>query len=169
MKQRFQFSNESNAGMVELHPAAVLKAGAWRPILEGVSGVQRVILQPKGSKTEQMNTGKHYQDHNFFVYPTLYPNQPLEFELTRSSHQEDTRNDFSITAMFKDTGAAHPEMALEAWRILREAVRGRELLPAWVEDYHNRQRTRLTAALEGSASTMSMEPSSASSKGQEPD
>ena len=50
--------------LFEIAADKVLTPDQWKPILE-IQGVERVVLHPKGTKTEQGNPGDHYQEHNF--------------------------------------------------------------------------------------------------------
>ena len=121
-------------GFIELSPAASagepeMVVTAFRQSLTAVPGVDRVDLHPKGSKTHQGNLGNHYQDHSFAVFSLKNPKVFIEFELTR--HQHINEKPFTVTARYKN-----PIKALipEAWRILRIACQGKELLPDWVNE-----------------------------------
>jgi len=121
-------------GFIELSPAASagrpeMVVNAFRQSLTAVRGVDRVELHPKGSKTQQGIHGKHYQDHNFAVFSSKNPKVFIEFQLTRHQHMD--KEPFTVTAMYKN-----PIKALipEAWRILRIACQGKELLPDWVNE-----------------------------------
>ena len=151
-KQRFAFKETSRAAFIELAPEHVISVDQFQQRLEGVRAVDRVEWHPKGSKAQQGNRGKHYQKHNFMVYSKLSPCTGMEFELTRNQHTKDPRRPFTISAMFKDT---NEDLYLEAWRILAEACKGMELLPAWVADQYNKTLLRsmgIVPLLPGSAS-----------------
>ena len=119
-------------GFIELSPAASagkpeMVVNAFRQSLTAVRGVDRVELHPKGSKTQQGNHGKHYQDHNFAVFSSKNPKVFMEFELTRHQHMD--KEPFTVTALYKNP---IKPLIPEAWRILRSACQGKELLPDWV-------------------------------------
>ena len=102
-------------------------------------GVDQVRWHPKGSKADQGNHGDHYQPHNFMVHSKLFPGKDMEFELSRHLHMKDPTKPFTITAMFRETAE---ELYLEAWRILAEVCKGKELLPNWVAQQHQKARLR---------------------------
>ena len=55
-RNRFGYSKSSStSSLIELHRDHVLKPEAWRPLLEAVPGVKKVVLHPKGSKESQDN------------------------------------------------------------------------------------------------------------------
>jgi hypothetical protein len=85
-KQRLGYQESSTGGFIELKDS--LAVDAWKVLLEGVQGVKRVVLHPKGSKEEQRNYGDHYQKHNFYVYSSAYPSVGWEFELSRHQHSK---------------------------------------------------------------------------------
>ena len=122
-KQRFSYQRSSTSGFIELNGR--LEVDAWKKLLEGVQGVEKVVLHPKGSKEEQRNYGDHYQKHNFYVYSSAYPSLGWEFELSRHQHSKDKRLKFTVTALFKNVGNRAKQLA--AWRILCASVAGREL------------------------------------------
>ena len=105
-------------------------------------GVDKVFLHPKGSKKAQRNDGNHYQPHNFIVHSKLFPGRDMEFELSRHEHFKDQTKPFTITAMFRETAE---DLFLEAWRILAEVCKGKELLPIWVAQQHEKARLRHSA------------------------
>ena len=64
----------------------------------------------------------------------------MEFELTRDPHMKACAGlPFTVSAMFKETSEA---VYKEAWRILAEACKGRELMPEWVAQEHELARNR---------------------------
>ena len=82
---------------------------------------------PSGNKKQLGNVGAHYFDQNVFVHSILFPTKPMEFELTRNDHMADVPDRvFTISACHKQPKDG---VQLEAWRILRQISRGRELLP----------------------------------------
>ena len=101
--------------------------------------MQQVRLHPKGSKADQDNDGDHYQQHNFMVNSKVFPGKDMEFELSRHLHFKDKSKPYTVTAMFKETAE---ELYLEAYRILAEVCKGKELLPDWVAQQHQRARIR---------------------------
>jgi hypothetical protein len=147
VKARFAYSDESLAGFIEMSGAYSYKAPEvviqrFRESLEAVSGVVKVALHPKGSKTTQGNAGNHYQEHNFMVHSEKLPNTGIEMEISRHTHWE--QGTYTVTALFKQPRL---ELVPEAWRILRAACAGQELLPHWAaqqeEDAMARWRARL--------------------------
>ena len=105
-------------------------------------GVDRVFWHPKGSKADQGNDGNHYQPRNFIVHSKLFPGRDMEFELSRHEHMKDRTKPYTSTAMFRETA---DELYLEAWRILAEVCKGKELLPIWVAQQHEKARLRHSA------------------------
>ena len=136
VKQRFEYSRESKAAFVELHPSFMPTPEEFKAHLEAVPGVTKVDWQT--SKRSQGNVGNHYCEHNLLVYSSTGPgsaSSPIEFELTRNQHVKDPRVKPTVTAMFKD-----PREGLigEAWRILLGATRDKLLLPAHARQYRKR-------------------------------
>ena len=136
-RQRYGYNEKSASFFIELMPAAscgdpsVVIASFRQSLLE-VPGVRRVDWHPAGSKEQQGNVGNHYQAHNFAVYSHEDPKIFLEFELTRNNHMADmTNRSFTVTAMYKNP--PH-HMIPEAFRILRKACAGKELLPTLVDE-----------------------------------
>ena len=78
---------------------------------------------PKNRKPRQ----GHYQGRTFMVFSELYPTDchGMEFQLTESLHSKDLSRPLTISACYKMQG--NLEKSLEAWRILRAAVSGKEL------------------------------------------
>ena len=103
-------------------------------MLQQVPGVTHVEWNT--SKTSQGNPSKnHHMERNILVTSSLGPgsaSHPLEFELTWNQHMKDKRLPFTVTACFKEPS---PDLVPEAWRILAEVVKGRELFPAHVARY----------------------------------
>jgi hypothetical protein len=121
----------SRSGFIELHPEHVIVPDRFKELLIKVHGVHKVILHPKGSKMALNHLGRHYQDHNFMVYSTLWPAVPMEFELNRGQHSNDPNLPFTISAMFK---AQNANVYAEAWRVLAAACKGKELMPQLVAE-----------------------------------
>ena len=96
-------------------------------LLSAVPGVLHVVMHPK-TKAEQNNYGDHYQERNVLVYSQMYPEHGMEFELTTYNHD---KNWSTISACYK-TQFDRPR-AMEAWRILKHSVAGRELNAQVVE------------------------------------
>jgi hypothetical protein len=146
-RQRFAYKENSYAGFIELSPDHVLKGEAYKRLLERVSGVDRVIFHPAGSKSQQGNTSDHYQEHNFYVYSQKYMDRAMEFGLTRFNHRVAREGrPFTITAMFKDVGPQHEDLYVEAWRILKDVCKGKELLPEWTDKQYKRALDRVIGA-----------------------
>ena len=135
-KRRLGYQESSTGGCIELKDR--LAVDAWKVLVEGVQGVKRVVLHPKGSKEEQRNYGDHYQKHNFYVYSSAYPSVGWEFELSRHQHSKKAGLKFTVTALFKNVGTRAKQLA--AWRILCASVAGRELLPKYAEDFETHLR-----------------------------
>jgi hypothetical protein len=127
---RFRY-DDNMAGFIELAPgpASAMTPEEFGDLLRRVPGVDRVIRHPKGTKTAQGNVGAHLQEHNWMVYSMLARGRGMEFEITRNKHARESGMPYTITAMFKHQ--ADGRSCLEAWRILRAAVRGKELLPVY--------------------------------------
>ena len=127
----------------------MLTTAHYKWLLEQVPDVDRVIDHPEGTKAQQGNPGNHYQERNFFVYTTRYPDRPMEFELTRHTHmKQQPGRPFTLTAMFRDVGADHEDLYVEGWRILATVCEGKELFPAWVADQYKRAMGGLVGALD---------------------
>jgi len=162
-KQRFEYSDGSVAAFIELSPQHsrglpedVIER--FRQSLIAVPGVDRVELHPKGSKATQGNHGEHYQAHNFAVFSKQNSNSFMEFELTRHQHME--TEPFTVTALFK---TPKPSLIPEAWRILRAACMGKELLPEWVNEMEAKRLKKWSQSQrqpepEGEPATGSREP-----------
>ena len=106
-------------------------------MLQQVAGVTHVEWQ--SSKTSQNNISEeHYMECNILVQSELQPESarhPMEFELTRNQHMKDKRLPYTVTACFKEPS---PDLVPEAWRILTEVVKGKELAPAHVSQYREK-------------------------------
>ena len=83
-------------------------------LLSAVPGVLKVVPHPKSKLG--------YQQHTFLVYSQAYPPHAIEFELTTHNHVKDCS---TISALYKSQ--RNRSQALEAWRILKHSVAGREL------------------------------------------
>ena len=137
-RQRYAYSDHSRAAFIELSPPN-MTVEEFKTRLENVRGVVGVHLHPKGTKTEQNNPGDHYQAHNFMVNSQVFPGKDMEFELSTHNHFKDKSRPKTVSAMFKETS---DEMFLEAYRILVEVCKGKELVPDWVAQQHQRARNR---------------------------
>ena len=128
-KARYMYEKTVHANFIELSADHRLDPEEFRVLLENVQGVRQVTLHDK-SKADQGNLGaqdpkhrtprrEHYRAHNFMVFSTLFPNdcRGMEFELTESLHMK--------RACYKVQGTL--DRSLEAWRILRTAVSGKQL------------------------------------------
>ena len=94
-------------------------------------------------KASQGTGGDHYCEQNLLVYTNIAgpgsASSPIEYELTRNQHMKDPHVLPTLTVRFKDP----PEGLIgEAWRILLEATKGKQLLPVHVRDYWKRHVTR---------------------------
>ena len=132
-KHRWTYSEGSGAGFCELHRDFVLTGEEFFAMLASVPGVERVEWHT--SKTSQGNAGNHYMEHNILVTSRMGPgsaSQQVEFELTWNNHMHNTTFSFTVTACFKE-----PTVSLipEAWRILSEVVKGKELFPVHFGSY----------------------------------
>ena len=130
---RWEYSESSGAGFAELHHDHTPTGADFFKMLQQVPGVTHV--QWHISKTEPGNVGDHYMERNILVTSSLGPgsaSQPFEFELTRNHHMKDKRLPFTVTACFKEPS---PDMIPEAWRILTEVIKGKELWPRHVGQY----------------------------------
>ena len=106
----------------------------FRQSLTAVTGVDKVTLHLKGSKHAEGNPGNHYQSHTFAIYSSKMPAVCMEFELVRSRYT--ASGPLTVSIVYK-----HPTQSLirEAWRILRVACRGKELLPDLVDDLEKKR------------------------------
>jgi hypothetical protein len=147
MKQRYEYSEESGAGFVELSPQHVLTAEQLHDHLKKLPGVHEVRWQP--TKTSQGNAGDHYSEQNLLVFPTSAKSSGLEFEVTRHQHMKDKRVPMTVTVCFKEPPR---DLIGEAWRILRGVTSGKELLPDHVEMYHRKCLQRSMGTVEGPSS-----------------
>ena len=66
--QRFEYSDKSYAGFVELAPEFAPKPSEFFASLENVHGVAEVAWNT--TKTSQGNVGNHYCEQNILVTPT---------------------------------------------------------------------------------------------------
>jgi hypothetical protein len=136
-KARYMYEKTIHANFIELSAKHQLEPEEFRTLLSNVHGVRDVALHPT-SKEEQNNPGAqdpknrvrrqgHYQAQNLMVFSKLYPRDVygMEFELTESKHCKNPNLPLTISACYKEQG--DNERALEAWRILRAAVSGKEL------------------------------------------
>jgi len=139
------------SGLVELAPgsASAMSQQHFAELLRSVGGVKSVVPNSLGTA--------------WCVVSELTPNHHFVFELTR--HTQHTRNALkpdTVTAFFWPESQA--ASVLDAWRILRKVVRGKELLPQWVDEWHRYicQLVQSSALHDGTAGAPT-EPSSASS------
>ena len=137
LAQRWEYDEGSGAGFVELHPRHTPTDEEFFKMLQQVSGVTHVEWQ--SSKTSQNNISEgHHFKRNILVQSRLGPesaSHPLEFELTRNQHMKDKRLPFTVTACFKEPS---PDLVPEAWRILTEVIKGKELAPLHFAQYRAR-------------------------------
>ena len=83
-RQRFEYSETSRAGFVELAPDRLLTEQEIYDALKKVPEVAMVAW--KEAKTSQGNVGFHYMERNINVYVPGSASTPIEFELTRNQH-----------------------------------------------------------------------------------
>ena len=68
----------------------------------------------------------HFIENRVLVYVQGDVSTPLVFELTRNSHMKEGPRVFTVTACFQNPPA---HLLAQAWRILLEVCRGKELRP----------------------------------------
>ena len=91
------------------------------------------------------NVGGHFMEKNVLVHVQGDVSTPLVFELTRNSHMKDVDGRvFTVTACFANPPA---HLLAQAWRILLEVCRGKELLPEHARAYARRAVARAGQAL----------------------
>ena len=95
--------------------------GKFWELLCDVPGVFAVHL-------EQKTWGRHHKQCTLLVYSRAHPRHGIEFELTTRNHKN---NCSTISALYKSQG--NRSLAMEAWRILKHSVAGRELNAGVVE------------------------------------
>ena len=99
MKQRFEYSEETTAGFVELAPNRIPSKTQFFTALKSAPDVERV--EWKETKTSQGNVGDHYMEQNIDVW-VLGSARPIEFELTRDPHMKNMiGRPFTVCACFK--------------------------------------------------------------------
>jgi len=157
-KARYMYENTIRSNFIELSAKHQLEPEEFHTLLLNVQGVRDVALHPT-SKEEQNNPGAqnpknrvrrqgHYQARNFMVFSALYPDDVygVEFELTESKHCKDLNLPLTISACYKEQGSN--ERSLEAWRILRAAVSGKELDVCIVVRFEEELKKLLSASVE---------------------
>ena len=155
---RYMYEKTVLANFIELREDERLEPAHFRVLLQKVQGVKAVNLHDK-SKEEQGNPGAqdpknrtprlgHYQAHNFMVFSTLFPGdcRGMEFELTESLHMRNPRFPLTISACYKIQATLH--RSLEAWRILRAAVSGKELDSNVVSKFEEELKALINASIE---------------------
>ena len=136
-KARYMYENTARANFIELGVEHQLSPDEFFDLLSQVTGVKTVSLSSQ-SKLEQNNPGAqdpnqrvrrqgHYQAQTFRVFSEVFPDdvRGMEFELTENQHSKDRSLPLTISACYREQ--ASNQRALEAWRILRAAVSGKEL------------------------------------------
>ena len=149
-KPRCMYENTVHVNFIELSADHRLEPEEFRVLLENVQGVRQVTLHDK-SKADQGNLGaqdpkhrtprrEHYRAHNFMVFSTLFPNdcRGMEFELTESLHMK--------RACYKVQGTL--DRSLEAWRILRTAVSGKQLHSNIVSKFEEELKVLTNASMD---------------------
>ena len=125
---RYIYPRTTLANFIELKfEEPPMRPAEFLELLSAVPGVLTVVPHPK-SKAEQNNYGDHYQERNFLVYSQMYPKHGMEFELTKYNHEN---SGSTISACYK-TQIDRPR-TMEAWRILKHSVAGREFNAQVVE------------------------------------
>ena len=90
------------------------------------------------SKASQGNFGNHMSEHNIKVFPKRQSagsatGQFVEFVLTRNAHMsENALRPYTVSVMFKEPPG---HLLPQAWEILRDVCRGKELFPAEVNEW----------------------------------
>ncbi len=142
--QRFEYSEASRAGFVELSPHPLMTGDCLYAALADDRAVRRVVHNT--TKTSQGNAGNHYMEQNLLAYVAGFE-RPVEFELTRHQHMRPAPGrPYTVTACFKQPPAG---MEAVAWQILLRVTAGRELLPDWVRQCAVRSLARLGQQLPG--------------------
>ena len=103
------------------HEEPPMTLGKFWELLCDVPGVFAVHL-------EQKTWGRHHKQCTLLVYSRAHPRHGIEFELTTHNH---VNNCWTISALYKSQG--NRSLAMEAWRILKHSVAGRELNAGVVE------------------------------------
>ena len=73
------------------------------------------------------------------VNSQVFPGKDMEFEVSTHNQLNDRSRPKTITALFKQTSQV---VFLEAYRILVEACKGKELLPDMIVNQHQEARDR---------------------------
>ena len=144
VKARFTDKITKMCNFIELAAEHVLSPDEWKPLLEAVTGVERVSYHPAGTIRRPLS-GDHYQEYNFLVYSRFFPDTGMEFELSRNNHYKSKGWPYTVSALFKTQGDRAKQM--EAWRILRASVQGKELLPDLVDHTDENLRSLTEACL----------------------
>ena len=125
---RYIYRGTTLGNFIELKPEQPpMTPAEFFGLLSAVPGVLEVVLHPQ-SKLEQGKRGHYYQERAFLVYSRAHPQHGFEFELTTHNH---VKNCSTISALYKSQG--NRSRAMEAWRILKHSVAGRELNAGVVE------------------------------------
>ena len=108
-KQRFEYSEDSSAGFVEIHPDCIPSHDEFAGALMSAPHVVKVAW--KKAKSLQGNVGSHWMERNLQVYVNGFT-RPIEFELTRDPHMKVfPGRPFTVSACFNGTACrcmAHP-------------------------------------------------------------
>ena len=116
-KHRYEYSDNSYAGFVELQPAFAPEPSEFFEMLKAVPNVEKVAWNTK--KTSQGNVGKHYCEQNMFVTSSRDNSHAIEFELTRNQHMKDPVAPHSHTMLqaacdeTRTRSMAHPPRSYE--------------------------------------------------------
>ena len=127
-KQRYEYTEASRAGFVELSPACVMTGNALFKALRKVSGVKEVCWNTPKSVQGNVRDGQ-YMEKSVLVFSSTCgarcANRPMEFAITRNQHTGDPFAPFTVSVMFKD---APNGMHAEAWRIFNGSGQGQGAL-----------------------------------------
>ena len=147
------------SNFIELKPEEppMTLAKFWE-LLCDVPGVLAVQL-------EQKSLGRHYKQCTLLVYSQADPTHGMEFGLDTHSHEKPSS---TISALYKLQG--NRSQAMEAWRILKHSVAGRELNAGVVEIIDTELRklageSDFTATRQTSSSSSSAQASTSSPMG----
>ena len=140
-RQRLRYSDKSRARFVELSDAFLISGKELFQSLKQVQGASDVVWRRSNAEQSNPSDGRDIQ-RNILARSSLVglarANKPMEFDIIRHQHVKRPNVPLTVTAMFKEPPAGMHE---EAWRILREVVKGKQLYPDQVQ----RRRHALSA------------------------
>ena len=150
--QRFEYSVHSTAGFVELAPSS-FRAASWSDRFVAAKEFYNALAKVPGVaevKWQAMKgAGGHFMEQNVLVHVQGAVGTPLVFELTRNNHLQvvgTAGRVFTVTACFANPPA---HLLAQAWRILLEVCRGKELLPEHARNYARRAVARAGQRIPG--------------------